>query len=346
VSGLRVVDLHPEELLERDALGELDATESARLQAHLDRCSTCRFERQLRADFGAEIDAPQMVLPSLGLVADVLARASGPSLMGESGAIPVGADDDEAPALPAAPAPILLAPLRTGSRRRRAVRAVWLLSAAALLLLAGGAAAAIGFEGRGWNSLLGYAPRVSSPALTAASAAAPKAHSIAAPASPASPAPVVVEAAIAEAPAATPAPAVEAPAVVAHRAAPEPGPQELFDAETAARRVGDYARVLTLHRELGQRFPRSREAQVSRATVGHLLLDRGNPVEALAAFEAYLAAGSGNLGEEAMVGRATALDRLGRTADASVAWRALVAAFPDTPYAAHARARVESLIGN
>jgi hypothetical protein len=70
-----------------------------------------------------------------------------------------------------------------------------------------------------------------------------------------------------------------------------------------------------------------------------LLLDRGNPGEALTRFDAYLAAGGGPLGEEVMVGRATALDRLGRTDDATSAWSALVTAYPDTPYATHARAR-------
>ena len=206
--------------------------------------------------------------------------------------------------------------------------------------MVGGAAAAIGL-GRHTSlpELLGYAPRVSAPAAVAASIPSPRARMIA--------------------PAAVPAPIetvapVETPAVAATAEAPtlfarphrEPGPQELFDAETIARRHGDYARVFALHHELDQRFPRSRETQVSRATVGHLLLDRGDPAAALTDFDAYLAGGSGNLGEEAMVGRATALDRLGRTAEASVAWRALVAAFPDTPYAAHARARVETLTGN
>jgi TolA-binding protein len=255
--------------------------------------------------------------------------------------VALDADDDEGPA--AAPQAPMPAPLRSRTTHRRAVRAVWLLSAAALLLLAGGAAAAMGLGGRAWPALLGYAPHVTSPALTATAVATPKGHAIASlPA-----APVAVEAPV-ETPATVPAVETAAPVapVVARHPVAEAGPQELFDAETAARRLGDYPRVLALHHELGQRFPRSREAQVSRATVGHLLLDRGNPVEALANFDAYLAAGSGNLGEEAMVGRATALDRLGRTAEASVAWRALVAAFPDTPFAAHARARVESLIGN
>ena len=335
VSSLRVLDLHPEELLERDALGELDDTERARLQAHLDRCATCRFERQLRADFEDEIDADHLPVAPIGLVADVLARVSGPSLAGNT----LEGDADGEASADTAALPSMLAPLAPRSlARRRAVRAVWLLSAAALLLLAGGAAAAIGLvRHTSLPALLGYAPRVSAPVATATPA--PKGRGIA------SPAPIVTAAAPVELPTPVVTETAEVPTLLArpHR---EPGAQELFDAETIARRHGDYARVFALHHELDQRFPRSRETQVSRATVGHLLLDRGDPAAALADFDAYLAGGSGNLGEEALVGRAMALDRLGRTADASVAWRALVAAFPDTSYAAHARARVESLTGN
>ena len=76
--------------------------------------------------------------------------------------------------------------------------------------------------------------------------------------------------------------------------------------------------------------------------MGRLLLDRGDPAGALASFESYLATGSGELGEEAMVGRATALERLGRTAQAAGAWQALLAAYPETPFAAHARSRLGS----
>ena len=61
---------------------------------------------------------------------------------------------------------------------------------------------------------------------------------------------------------------------------------------------------------------------------------------ALARFDADLASGSTELREEAMAGRATALERLGRNEDESRAWTALLAAYPGTPYAAHAKVRV------
>jgi hypothetical protein len=329
VSSLRVVDLHPEELIEREGLGLLDDAERARLDAHVERCAACRFERQLRSDFGDELDGPDVPLAPMGLVADVLARASGPRLPGDP------RDDDGSD--------LDVRPRRGRAGRRTVARAVWLLGAAALLLLAGGAAAAIGLGGHGWPALLGHAPLVSVPAAAPAVVSSPKPHATLAPAAPPvdtiQPAMTSEAARPVEAAMPMPAPIVARPVHVA-------GPEELFDAETVARHHADYARVFAIHHELEQRYSRSRESQVSRATVGHLLLDRGDPAGALADFDAYLAAGSGNLGEEAMVGRATALDRLGRTAEASTAWRALLAAFPDSPYAAHAKARVESLIGD
>ena len=121
------------------------------------------------------------------------------------------------------------------------------------------------------------------------------------------------------------------------------GAASLFEAATDARRRGDYGRAIGLQRELQSRYPQSRESHVSRATMGRLLLDRGEPAGALSNFDAYLAGGSGELGEEAMVGRATALERLGRSDEAVGAWQALLAAYPTTPYASHARSRLGSM---
>jgi hypothetical protein len=129
---------------------------------------------------------------------------------------------------------------------------------------------------------------------------------------------------------------------VARRFSPEREAAALFDEEVDARRRGDDARVLVLHQELQARHPSSGEAHTSRATVGRFLLDHQAPASALENFDAYLATGSGDLREEAMIGRAMALERLGRRDDACRAWEALVGAFPRTPYAAHAEARIES----
>jgi TolA-binding protein len=100
--------------------------------------------------------------------------------------------------------------------------------------------------------------------------------------------------------------------------------------------------MLQLHAELVARYPQSHEAQVSRMMVARMLLDRGDAAGALAGFDAYLRAGSGELREDALAGRATALERLGRTDEARRAWMALLDQYPNTAYGAHARSRVEA----
>jgi TolA-binding protein len=242
--------------------------------------------------------------------------------------------------------------LARGPRRRR-TKLVWLLAAAALLV--GGAAAAMNGLGEGpWSRF----------AIGASSAAPPAAGTTEAPRAKIRRAPPVTlltlpeptpsaEVAEPSAPELTAQPSVPAAhamgggAVVAAPAR-KSGPADLFEAASDARRRGDYGRVLDADRELEDRYPTSREAEVLRAIVGRVLLDRGDPTGALARFDSYLASGGGEIGElahECMVGRATALDRLGRTDEATKAWSALVASFPDTPYAAHVKARLEKPTG-
>ncbi len=60
---MSVIDLHPDDLLDRDADGTLTPAERTHLEAHLRRCAACRFEQRARADFAAcrtddEGDAP------------------------------------------------------------------------------------------------------------------------------------------------------------------------------------------------------------------------------------------------------------------------------------------------
>jgi TolA-binding protein len=314
-----VVDLHPEDLLEKDAHGVLEPGERARLEAHLRHCVACRMERQLRVDFASELET-EVAIERVGLGIEQL---------------------------PDTPPPRESIMVRRGPRRRRH-RAVWLL-AAAVLLVGGAAAAAMGLSETRWVVLPATpsAPADTSPtsannvkghrAAVAAVVAAdvPEPTPVEAPADPVVAAPAAPAVAPSRPLRAAP---VAAPAVVI-------GPAELFDTATEARRRSDYGRSLDLDRELEQRYPTSSEAQVSRAIVGRLLLDRGDPTGALAKFDSYLAAGGGDLGEEAMVGRATALDRLGKADEATRAWSALVAAFPDSPYAARARARLENSNG-
>jgi TolA-binding protein len=326
---MTVVDLHPEDLLEKDALGDLEESERSRLEAHLARCSACRMERQLRADFAQELAADDPLDHTVALGIDRIAP------------LPVAARESRIE-------------LRVPRRKTKKIkRAVWLLAAAALLV-GGVSAAAMGLNPAPWaRAMLASTSAPAVDALTAQKKHAPVHASVAA----ALPEPAVVPEAPAPLPGvvASPAPSprslvqlVQAPARARAAVVQPPvtvGPAEIFESETEARRGGDYARALDRDRDLEGHYPTSREAQVSRVVMGRVLLDRGDPAGAIAKFEAYLGAGSGQLGEEAMVGRATALERLGRTDDAARAWAALVAAFPATPYAAHARARLESSTG-
>jgi TolA-binding protein len=100
-----------------------------------------------------------------------------------------------------------------------------------------------------------------------------------------------------------------------------------------------------LYRELADLFPGTREEVTSRVSLGRLLLDRmGNPGRALQLFESYLsAAPDGTLAEEARLGRALCLGRLGRSDEERGAWEDLLASHPDTVHQARARARLEEL---
>jgi TolA-binding protein len=319
------VDLHPEDLLDKEARGVITALEQQRLDAHMDRCDACRVERQMRADFADEMDGedPRISVSALLALVDV----------------------EKSNAAADARAEELAASLsRRGIGVRRGVtRATWLIAAAAVFAASvAGAAGATGIGQRAWSSLVGAEP---APVVTVASVSRPAPRHVTRHASPtplAPPAPTVDVLSTPE-PAPVAAPRVlRAPALVATHPHVVTTAATLFEAANDARRHGDYTKSLGLHRDLESRFPTSPEAHLSRATTGQLLLDLGDPTGALASFDGYLATGSGELGEEVMVGRATALERLGRADDARRAWQALLAAFPDSPYAAHAKRRLST----
>ena len=120
---------------------------------------------------------------------------------------------------------------------------------------------------------------------------------------------------------------------------------DLFREASAARRLGDMERACSGYRELERRFPGSEEARLSEVSHGKLLLQTGNASEAERHFAGYLSAEGGALAEEALVGRAESLRRLGRGADEQRVWEELVRNYPGTLYAAHARGRIEELTG-
>jgi TolA-binding protein len=119
-------------------------------------------------------------------------------------------------------------------------------------------------------------------------------------------------------------------------------PEQLYAAANEARRH-DPAEAVRLYHQLQQQFPGTREEINSRFTLGRLLLDRGeDPAQALALFTRYLAA-NGTLAEEARLGRATALGRLGRSQEERQAWQELLAFHPNSIHAERARKRLDEL---
>jgi len=375
---MKVVDIHPEELIDKLAEGTLTLAERERLDAHLRQCSSCRFESAVRSDLASDTPAfeerPQLTFPASeqaqrALVAQREPLAAPPSLS-----------------------------VRPRSRHR------WALSllAAALVLCAGGAMAAV-INGAVSSHWLGWSPasqpdssvHLSESKPTAKpkrAAAAP--HSSPAPASePVASGAAPVAAAFPPAPVAAqnPAPAPVAapslapvvnpsvPAVTRSRrveavpvaqatlaasdeartpafAAPvsTAGPAEapatrlspaaaLFADANRARRDGNADRAVSLYRSLQSRYPSSSESELSRAMLAQLLLERGNPEAALAGFDRYLAADAPVLSAEALVGRARALEQLGKASEAAAAWRQVQSRFPGSVHARLAATRLAAL---
>lgn len=127
-------------------------------------------------------------------------------------------------------------------------------------------------------------------------------------------------------------------------AATETAP-ELFRAANAARRAGDVEQAVAGYRALGARFPDAGETRAARVSLGMLLLDKqGNPAGALREFDTYLAGGARDtLAEEARLGRALALQRLGRDEEERRAWQTLIENHPQSLHLTRARARLAAL---
>ena len=342
---MTVVDLHPEDLLDKDSRDELTDDELVRLETHLGRCAACRAVRVLRLDFAAELDGDDRPSAILDLVhgalkgadADARAKADLAASAARTGAEPAVEDDAKVATIPVL--------------RRRTRRATVVLFVAAAILAAGAAGAA-SLSSTVWLRLRGtpqeatqVEPNAVLPSPTTL-ATAPHAVSSVLASAAALPTTEPVLAEVAPAPRApihaivfTPPPSASLPA----GAAPSPSPSSasaMFDAANVARRSGDTAGALALYDGLERQYPTSREARLANATTARLLLDQGNAAGAVNRFDAYLASGASELREEAMAGRATALERLGRDEEEARAWALLLATYPRTPYAAHARARV------
>jgi TolA-binding protein len=340
------VDLHPEDLLEREACGELTPAEADRLRTHLEVCEVCRFERLARRDVRAEVDEAEEVD-----VQRLLSTVLTPEMLRRPAALP-------------APTP------------RRRIQPRVLLLAAAMLTIASVAGAA------GWTELRekvsGRHPaietQVEAPARTSTVAARPLPAKVAA-----LPGPVAsldpgeetpAVAALVEPPApelplaAAPLPPeprattthVVAPpaqelvtanvvrATVAPAPAPEPpvGAAGLFDHANVARHTGDRTGAIQGYRALLAQYPTSAEAHQALAALGKMLLDGGDSGAAVRCFDDYLRTG-GPLRQDVMADRALALQRLGRPGDEAAAWSALLASYPASVHAERARRRLAEL---
>jgi tetratricopeptide (TPR) repeat protein len=120
------------------------------------------------------------------------------------------------------------------------------------------------------------------------------------------------------------------------------GAATLLRDASAARRAGDFERARSLFLQLESDFPASLEAQLAHVSLGKVLLSVGRAKEAEQQFASYLKSG-GTLTEEAMVGRAQCLARLGRAIDEQRVWETLLRDFPSSVYKGEAKKRLLAL---
>jgi tetratricopeptide (TPR) repeat protein len=302
------------ELLAREQRGQLSDSGSLALQAHLERCESCRLARQVFADFeslntvdrhdGARIERLALLARRLGV--------------GET---------------------------RSGARASRSAKRVGLLALAACVVLMGGTA-----SGAAWwwrqpkpNVATDRAQSLAPPERRALRARA--AHPV--PTPPTESLPVAPQALVEDA---IQPSVVMPPGARAKRAAAALTDDSALTAPDllrqagAARRAGDTDRALGLYRELQKKFPRSSEAVLSAVSLGGVLLERRQPRAALSEFEIYLASSRGGaLIPEALYGRGRALGQLGDRVEERRTWERLLSDFPDSAYGPLARRRLSEL---
>lgn len=331
---MSVAELHPEELFDKLADGTLNAAERERLLLHLKSCAVCRFEHGARLDFEREAAAAeQRIAPSLPLQprkrapAPVRRRPSRILVAGIAAAVLISASGALAAALGARPWRAFTAMFVSAPERPKVVSA---LPPAAL-----------------------PKPRAADRAQPPVTPAPAPAFAEPAPVSVATPAlkpraalvakPALTSAREAASPAAPPS-SGSAKASLDAPASQEPsGAAKLFGQANQARRAGEVGRASGLYHLLQEQYPGSAEAELSRVTLATLLLNSGDASGALAGFERYLAGPSRALEAEALVGRARALARLGRTKLELTAWREVERRFPGSVYARQAAERLTAL---
>jgi TolA-binding protein len=308
------IDLHPEDLADLQQEGSLTEREEQILEEHLEQCSACAFEQVLREDFAAELQAT----PDDDEVVDRVLDRVVPSRR-----------------------------LRSPGRRSNVL--AWVAAAAAVLLVTVGASATV------WTFVSGWVESRSDTEATREQDQPPE------PSSPSKsrrsrhvddnvsqtndeePPDETVEE-----PESTDQPEEQLddhPGLAVQATAPPPSASELFARANEARRAQRNAEAVNLFRKLGRTYPGSREEIASRVSLGRLLLDRLNdPRGALRLFDNYLVASpNGTLAQEARVGRALCLRRLGRNREEARAWRAILERHPNSIHSRRARHRLEEL---
>jgi hypothetical protein len=299
-------DLHPEDLLERASRGTANAAELTRLAQHLSECDVCRVERAL------------------------LTQAA-------SDAAPLGNEKLVVARLKRAVTTRAAAPTGRHAKRKGAFAAVAL--AAATVASVAAAATLVIVRGAAAPDVV-VAPPSQPPPPPDPPRAPERAKTAEVQSIPADPAKTTE-------PIGKPGEPAMAPSAARAGVDPE-NASELFSRANQARRDGRTTEAVRLYRALQDRFSGTGEELVSRVTLGRLLLDRlGDSRGALVQFNSYLASpGGGALREEAMVGRALSLGRLGRAAEEHAAWQALLHAFPQSTQHQRAQARLLELGGS
>jgi TolA-binding protein len=309
---VRTIDLHPEEMLDAARRGTLGAAAADDLHAHLARCAACRLSLTLPEELHAE---------SAVTSADdaLLARLVSGALRGEPRVAPE-------------------------ARPRHASSAGRRVAVALALLLVGGSGGAAVWSMGGASFARRFVPEIlqlarrHEPAPTAAPRPASSVRAAAPEIMPLAPAEAPAPAAIAP-----PAPPPHLPRLHVPLP-PRPTADQLFTEANLARREGDLTLALRRYAELRRAYPGSREELTARVVVGDLLLAEGPTRDALASYDSYLSASPrGTLAEEALVGRASALMRLGRRDEEREAWTRLLREHPDSVQVVRARRRLAEL---
>jgi TolA-binding protein len=328
-------ELHADDLLDKESRGQLAPEERARLESHLAACSVCRFEREARSDFRAEFEADAQ------RSRDVPVRL-GEASQGRTSMLQMRPRRSRVGMTLLLVAALLVAGVAAAELARNRLREPAPPPASGNASHVNGSASATHHQAK--------ASAVAEPSATSADTApavappvlepdAPTAPSKATPTSLAKPTttPNVAESATGLFPV-----LVEPPAPSDGVASP-PTASALFAEANQLREHGAYDDAVRSYSHLIDTYPQEPEALSARVMLGRLLLDRGEPQSALAQFDAYLRGGAGTLGEEAQLGRALALRKLGRASDEIQAWDALLAAHPNSVHAARARERLSEL---